>query len=212
MSVGWDADHKNRRSVPWRRPLAVSRLLQSELSLAGQLSRQEGGKSGFGCPLSVRSTSKDSSASMAAVRSFQGCTPIPTSLSPKLNRCPKTMQKFEPTRNLLIVQDQTLEDPADWIVIKQRIVRDAPIFRCASSTTDNPNWAIEPWLAQRPSLIFSASGRADFAPRSGAVFCGHLVAKNEQMRRLASIGIPTPKTAIFSPPAILSTPRCGANM
>ena len=121
------------------------------------------------------------------------------------------MQKFEPTRNLLIVQDQTLEDPADWIVIKQRIVRDAPDIEVRIVDNRQPNSAIEPWLAQRPSLIFSASGRADFAPRSGAVFCGHLVAKNEQMRRLASIGIPTPKTAIFSP-GDFSTPRCGANM
>jgi hypothetical protein len=41
----------------------------------------------------------------------------------------------------------------------------------------------------------------DFSPRSGSVFCGHLVAKDEQMRRLAAIGVPTPKTAILTPDA-----------
>ena len=109
------------------------------------------------------------------------------------------MQKFEPTRNLLIVQNPSRQDPADWIVIQQRIVRDAPDIAVRIVNNGQPNSAIKPWLAQRPSLIFSACALVDFAPRSGAVFCGHLVAKDEQLRRLASIGIPTPKTAILSP-------------
>src|SRR5262245_14085160 len=109
------------------------------------------------------------------------------------------MQRFEPTRNLLIVQNQSRQDPADWIAIQQRIVRDAPDIEVRIVDNGQPNSAIEPWLAQRPSLIFSACALVDFAPRSGAVFCGRPLAKNEQLRRLASIGIPTPKTAMFSP-------------
>jgi len=78
---------------------------------------------------------------------------------------------------------------------------DAPDIGVGILGNGQPNLSIEPWLAQRPSLIFSACALVDFVPRSGAVFCGHLVAKDEQMRRLASIGILTPKTAILSPNA-----------
>jgi hypothetical protein len=109
------------------------------------------------------------------------------------------MQKFEATRNLLIVQNPpAFQDPADWIAIRERIERDAPDIEVRIVDNGQPNLSIEPWLAQRPSLIFSACGLVDFAPRSGAVFCGHLVPKDKQMQRLAAIGILTPKTAILS--------------
>jgi glutathione synthase/RimK-type ligase-like ATP-grasp enzyme len=39
----------------------------------------------------------------------------------------------------------------------------------------------------------------DFVPRGGAVYCGHILGKDEQLRRLSSIEILTPRTAIFSP-------------
>ena len=88
------------------------------------------------------------------------------------------MHKFEPVRNLLIVQNPpSYQDPADWIAIRERIERDAPDIEVRIVDNGQPNLSIEPWLAQRPSLIFSACALVDFAPRSGAVFCGHLVAK-----------------------------------
>jgi glutathione synthase/RimK-type ligase-like ATP-grasp enzyme len=39
----------------------------------------------------------------------------------------------------------------------------------------------------------------DYVPRGGAVYCGHILGKDEQLRRLSSIGISTPRTAILSP-------------
>jgi len=110
------------------------------------------------------------------------------------------MHKFEPTRNLLIVQNPpSYQDPADWIAIRERIERDAPDIEVRIVDNGQPNSAVEPWLAQRPSLIFSACALVDFSPLSGAVFCGHLVGKDQQMRRLSAIGILTPRTAILTP-------------
>ena len=84
------------------------------------------------------------------------------------------MHKFEPVRNLLIVQNPpSYQDPADWIAIRERIERDAPDIEVRIVDNGQPHPAIEPWLAQRPSLIFSACALVDFSPRSGTVFCGH---------------------------------------
>jgi hypothetical protein len=38
----------------------------------------------------------------------------------------KRMNRVEPARNLLILQETSQQDPSDWIAIKQRIDRDAP--------------------------------------------------------------------------------------
>jgi hypothetical protein len=68
------------------------------------------------------------------------------------------MKKFEPNRNLLIVQNPfPLQDPADWIAIRERIERDAPDIEVRIADNGQFNSAIEVWLAQRPSLIFSAT-------------------------------------------------------
>ncbi len=116
------------------------------------------------------------------------------------------------TRNLLIVQTAYEQDPSDWIAVKQRIERDAPdievrildnIYRrpvievgeagIASHRQRNAATAI--WQVQRPSLVFSPVRLFDYVPRGGAVYCGHILGKDEQQRRLSSIGILTPKTA-----------------
>src|SRR5450756_670637 len=51
---------------------------------------------------------------------------------------------------------------------------------------------------RRPSLVFSPVRLIDFIPRGGAVYCRHILGKDEQLRRLAAIGILTPRTATLS--------------
>jgi hypothetical protein len=103
-----------------------------------------------------------------------------------------------PTRNLLIVQTEPEQDPADWIAIKQRIERHAPDIEVAIAPNRNRNSVTARWQARRPSLVFSPVRLIDFVPRGGAVYCGHILGKDEQLRRLSSIGILTPRTAILS--------------
>lgn len=108
------------------------------------------------------------------------------------------MQEPAPTRNLLIVQTAPEQNPSDWIAIKQRIERSAPDIEVRIADNRNRNSATARWQVRRPSLVFSPVRLIDFVPRGGAVYCGHIIGKDEQLRRLSSIGILTPKTATLS--------------
>lgn len=108
------------------------------------------------------------------------------------------MQKPTPARNLLIVQTVPEQDPSDWIAIKQRIESIAPDIEVGIADNRQRNSVTARCQVRRPSLVFSPVRLLEFAPRGGAVFCGHVLGKDEQLRRLASIGILTPKTATLS--------------
>ena len=108
------------------------------------------------------------------------------------------MQQATPTRNLLIVQTQPEQDPSDWITIKQRIERNAPDIEVRIAENRHRNPVTARWQVRRPSLVFSPVRLMGFVPRGGAVYCGHILGKDEQLRRLSSIGILTPRTATLS--------------
>jgi hypothetical protein len=108
------------------------------------------------------------------------------------------MQQSSFTRNLLIVQTVPEQNPSDWIAVKQKIERNAPDIEVRIAENRNRNPVTARWQIQRPSLVFSPVRLIDYVPRGGAVYCGHILGKDEQLRRLSSIGIPTPRTAIFS--------------
>ena len=125
------------------------------------------------------------------------------------------MQPSSFTRNLLILQTVPEQDLSDWIAVKQRIERNAPdievriadnryrpsaieVQQAGIARHRERNAAIATWQVQRPSLVFSPVRLMDYVPRGGAVYCGHIMGKDEQLRRLSQIGILTPKTAIHS--------------
>jgi hypothetical protein len=114
-----------------------------------------------------------------------------------------------PTRNLLIVQTAPEQDPSDWIAIKQRIERNAPDIEVRIAENRNRNSVTARWLVRRPSLVFSPVRLIDFVPRGGAVYCGHILGKDEQLRRLSSIGILTPKTATLSSASLFNPEEWG---
>ncbi len=109
-----------------------------------------------------------------------------------------TMRKAEPTRNLLILYTKRLQDPADWATVKERIDRDAPDIEVRIANNFNRNSVTSRWQVRRPSLVFSPIRLAEYVPRGGYVFCGHILGKDEQGRRLSSIGILTPRTVTLS--------------
>jgi hypothetical protein len=130
------------------------------------------------------------------------------------------------TRNLLIVQMAPDQDPSDWIAIKQRIERNAPdievriadnIYRRSAIEVGDAgvanhrqrNSATALWQVQRPSLVFSATRLIDYFPRGGTVFCGQVMGKDEQVRRLSSIGILTPRSEILTPATSYSRAEWG---
>jgi hypothetical protein len=102
------------------------------------------------------------------------------------------------SRNLLIVQTTDIQAPSDWITIKQRIERDAADIDVRIANNGHPNSATARWQVRRPSLVFSPVRLSNFSPRGGTVYCGHILGKDEQLARLSSIGILTPRTASLS--------------
>jgi hypothetical protein len=138
------------------------------------------------------------------------------------------MQNPTAARNLVIVQSVPEQDPSDWIAIKQRIERKAPdievriannvhrksiieVGEAGIANNRHSNLGIAHWQVQRPSLVFSPVRLIDYVPRGGVTYCGHVLGKDEQLRRLSSIGILTPRTEFFRPQA-RSIPGSGANM
>jgi hypothetical protein len=108
------------------------------------------------------------------------------------------MNGVEPTRNLLILEETSVQDSSDWIAIKQRINRDAPDIEVRIANVRHPNSVTARWQIRRPSLVFSPTFLFKYVPRGGAVFSGRFLGKDEQLRRLSSIGIPTPRTEMLS--------------
>src|SRR5262245_41254860 len=108
------------------------------------------------------------------------------------------MQKSEPTRNLLILHTEHLQDLGDWAAVKKRIEHDAPDIEVRIADNLQRNSVTARWQVRRPSLVFSPVHLGHFTPRGGAIFCGHILGKDEQARRLSSIGILTPRTVTLS--------------
>jgi hypothetical protein len=102
-----------------------------------------------------------------------------------------------PSRNLLIVQTIPDQDPADWVTVKGNIERKAPDIEVRISTNGQLSPRTARWQVSRPSLVFSPVRIAD-SLRGGTVYCGRILGKDVQLRRLADIGIATPKTATFT--------------
>ena len=109
------------------------------------------------------------------------------------------MQLTEPTRNLLILEEPSCQDPSDWIAVKQRIERDAPDIEVRIANVTQRNSVTARWQVKRPSLVFSPLYLLGYVPRGGAVFSGRFLGKDEQLRRLSAIGIPTPRSTTLSP-------------
>jgi hypothetical protein len=108
------------------------------------------------------------------------------------------MQQQISTRNLLIVHTAEEQDLADWIAIKELIERKAPDIEVRIAANRERNSSTARWQVRRPSLVFSPVRLFGFTPRGGALYRGHILGKDIQIRRLSAIGILTPKTAPLS--------------
>ncbi len=100
---------------------------------------------------------------------------------------------------MLILQTAQIQDPSDWVAIQQRIERDAPDIEVRIANNGQSNPVTARWQVRRPSLVFSPIHLINYVARGGAVFCGHVLGKEEELRRLSSIGILTPRTTTLSP-------------
>ena len=112
---------------------------------------------------------------------------------------PAASSAAEPTRNLLIVHTPPYQGLSDWLEVKQRIEARAPDIEVRIATNGSPNSVTARWQIQRPSLVFSVCPLFHFKPKGGTVYDGHPMTKLEQIERLASKGLPIPRTEICRP-------------
>jgi hypothetical protein len=107
------------------------------------------------------------------------------------------MNGVEPTRNLLILEETAIQDPSDWIAIKQRIDRDAPYIEVRIGNVRHPNSVTARWQVRRPPSILTDVLIQVCPSRRRCIFWSFL-GKDEQRRRLSSIGSRTPRTEKLS--------------
>jgi hypothetical protein len=98
----------------------------------------------------------------------------------------------------LIVQTVPEQAASDWIAVKRIIERKAGDIEVRIADNGKRSAATARWQKRRPSLVFSPVRLFDTLPWGGKLYCGHVVGKDVQLRRLSAIGIPTPRTVILS--------------
>ena len=113
------------------------------------------------------------------------------------------------SRNLLILQSVGEQDPSDWITIQRRIERNAPDIEVRIANNGHGNSVTARWQVRRPSLVFSPLVLINFEPRGGTVYSGRVIHKDEQLRRLSSAGIPTPRTETLSSASLINHKEWG---
>ena len=118
----------------------------------------------------------------------------------------------EPTRNLLIVHTPPYQGLSDWLEVKQRIEARASDIEVRIATNGSPNSVTARWQIQRPSLVFSVCPLFQFKPKGGTVYDGHPMTKLEQIERLASKGLPVPRTEMLSPNLVLDRETWGRHV
>lgn len=114
-------------------------------------------------------------------------------------RTPPKFGNLQPHRNLVIVHQPGWSDPSDWEDIAGRISRRAPDLDVFIVDATAENARIRDAAARAPTLVFSPGAMPVFRPLRGRVYAGQRVAKAEQLRRLAAVGVPVPKWRLLGP-------------
>jgi hypothetical protein len=105
--------------------------------------------------------------------------------------------------NLILVHQKTKQDHADFEAIARQVAERAPDIRAFVVDTKETGWADPRFERAAPTLTVSPMPIKRFAPPSGAVCQGHEFPKDEQYRRLASLGVPVPDWTAIAPDTVL---------
>lgn len=102
-------------------------------------------------------------------------------------------------RHLVLVRREGWQSPGDWFALERHVRDIDPRIRAFVVHAGQPNSYSRRKAAERPALVFSPGPLGAFRPLRGKVYHGRPIAKIEQLRRLASAGVPVPRTALLTP-------------
>jgi hypothetical protein len=84
-----------------------------------------------------------------------------------------------------------------------------PTIATFLAPTDRRNGVIARDASARPTLVVSNGVMPVFAPRRGKVYQGSILPKYDELRHLASAGVPIPLTALLTPDLVLDPAEWG---
>lgn len=87
----------------------------------------------------------------------------------------------------------------DFIDIRNRIAATAPEITVMIATTRQHDPVVAELASRRPTLVVSPTRLGAFKPRRGRIYQGRMISKDEQLERLAALGISVPRTAKLVP-------------
>jgi hypothetical protein len=114
-----------------------------------------------------------------------------------------------PSRNLILVHTDRWQDRADFETIKRHIEALAPDIAVFIASNEIPSSITRKRAATRPTLVFSPIRLLNFKPARGKLYVGRPMSKIEEMRRLASAGLPIPEFEVIDPTTRLSPETYG---
>lgn len=96
--------------------------------------------------------------------------------------------------------------------IRDRITATAPDITVMIANTRQHDHALAELASRRPTLIVSPTALGAFKPRRGRICQGLAVSKDEQLARLAALGIPVPRTTKLVPGLSLDPAAWGSHV
>lgn len=100
----------------------------------------------------------------------------------------------------------------DFLDIRSRIVAAAPEITVMIVTTRKHDQALADLAGRRPTLVVSPTPLGAFKPRRGRIYQGRAISKDEQLARLAALGIPIPRTTKLVPELSLDPAVWGSHL
>lgn len=115
-------------------------------------------------------------------------------------------------RNLVLVHKPGWQALEDFVAIRDRISAAAPNITVLIANSAQRDPRLEEFASRRPTLVVSPTALGAFTPRRGRVYQGRAISKNEQLTRLAALGIPVPRSTILSPGLVLDPAVWGSHL
>lgn len=125
---------------------------------------------------------------------------------------PLAAKTLQTSRNLVLVYTPGWQGLEDFVAIRERISATAPNIAVMIANTKQRDMRLEDIAGRRPSLIVSPTPLGAFTPRRGSVYQGQAVAKDVQLARLATLGIPVPRTALLTSDLRLDPAQWGSHV
>lgn len=112
---------------------------------------------------------------------------------------PLATRSLKTSRNLVLLHTPGWQAAEDFLDIRNRIAATAPEITVMIGTTRRHDHALADLASRRPTLVVSPTPLGAFNPRRGRICQGRAIGKDEQLARLAALGIPIPRTTKLVP-------------